>query len=324
MNSNRIILLIILIFTFVSTILAMVHISIQAKAKFVKSGNVNLFKNPLESAILLKIEGEIHSGKSTYQSTGADTVLAKLRDIEDSAEVKGVLIEINSPGGTVGASQEIFQELMYLREKKNKKIVVSMKDLAASGGYYIASAGDFIYAEAGTITGSIGVITISPNISGLLKKYSVEMRVYKAGKYKDILSMFKESTEEEESIIEGLLYDTYNRFISDVARGRKKKVSYIAKIAEGRIYSGEAAVKNKLVDEVGGRREAMSKLSELCGVTKLNLLEEEESPFDRLFSIMGTKFSTLLGTGFQNSFSIKQLKSPILLMMPGSFSLQEL
>ena len=309
MNTNRTILLFILIFTLASTILSMVHIAIQAKSKITKTGNVNVFKNSLDSAILLKVEGEIHSGKSTYQSTGADTVLAKLREIEDSNEIKGVLIEVNSPGGTVGASQEIFEQLMYLREKKNKKVVVSMKDLAASGGYYIASAADYIYTEAGTITGSIGVITVSPNISGLLKKHSIEMRVYKAGKYKDILSMFKDSTEEEDSIIEGLLSDTYNRFIADVAR-------------EGKIYSGEAAVKNKLVDEIGGRREAMSKLSELCGVSNLQLLEEDESPFDRFFNIMGTKLS--LAVGFGNTFSIKQLKSPILLLMPGALSLQEL
>ena len=322
MNTNRTILLFILIFTLASTILSMVHIAIQAKSKITKTGNVNVFKNSLDSAILLKVEGEIHSGKSTYQSTGADTVLAKLREIEDSNEIKGVLIEVNSPGGTVGASQEIFEQLMYLREKKNKKVVVSMKDLAASGGYYIASAADYIYTEAGTITGSIGVITVSPNISGLLKKHSIEMRVYKAGKYKDILSMFKDSTEEEDSIIEGLLSDTYNRFIADVARGRKKKVSLIEKLAEGKIYSGEAAVKNKLVDEIGGRREALSKLSELCGVANLQLLEDDESPFDRFFNIMGTKLS--LAVGFGNTFSIKQLKSPILLLMPGALSLQEL
>ncbi|MBP7283237.1 MAG: signal peptide peptidase SppA [Leptospiraceae bacterium] len=303
--------------------LGMIHISIQAKGKISKTGNVNVFKTSLESAILLKVEGEIHSGKSTYQSTGADTVLAKLREIEDNNEIKGVLIEINSPGGTVGASQEIFEQLMYLREKKNKKVVVSMKDLAASGGYYIASAADYIYTEAGTITGSIGVITVSPNISGLLKKYSVEMRVYKAGKYKDILSMFKDSTEEEDAIIEGLLSDTYNRFISDVARGRKKKVSTIEKLAEGKIYSGEAAVKNKLVDEIGGRREAFAKLTELCGVTNLQLLEDEDSPFDRFFNVLGAKLSILSGLGSSNSFNIKSLKSPILLIMPGAFSIQE-
>lgn len=316
MTTNRTLLLFILIFTFTSTVLAMIHISIQAKSKIARTGNVNVFKNTTDSALLLKIEGEIHSGKSTYQSTGADTVLAKLREIEDSNEIKGVLVEVNSPGGTVGASQEIFDELIYLKEKKNKKIVVSMKDIAASGGYYIASAADYIFTEAGTITGSIGVITISPNISGLLKKYSVEMRVYKAGKYKDILSMFKDATEEEESITDSMLSDTYARFISDVAKGRKKKVSQIEKLAEGKIYSGESAVKNKLVDEIGGRREALAKLSELCGVTNLNLLEDEENPFDRFFNIMGTK----LGVN-SNPIQIGSFKSPILLILPAALKM---
>lgn len=317
MTTNRTLLLFILIFTFTSTVLAMIHISIQAKSKIAKTGNVNVFKNATDSAVLIKIEGEIHSGKSTYQSTGADTVLARLREVEDNNDIKGVLIEVNSPGGTVGASQEIFEEIIYLREKKNKKVVVSMKDLAASGGYYIASAADYIYTEAGTITGSIGVITISPNISGLLKKYSVEMRVYKAGKYKDILSMFKDATEEEVAIVENMLNDTYTRFISDVAKGRKKKVSQIEKLAEGKIYSGEAAVKNKLVDEIGGRREALTKLSELCGVANLNLLEDEESPFDRFFNIMGSK----LGVS-TNPIQLNQLKSPILLMLPAALKFQ--
>ena len=118
MNTNRTILLFILIFTFTSTILGMMHIAIQSKSKITKTGNMNVFKNTLESAVLVKVEGEIHSGKSTYQSTGADTVLDKLREIEDNNDIKGVLIEINSPGGTVGASQEIFEQLKYLREKK--------------------------------------------------------------------------------------------------------------------------------------------------------------------------------------------------------------
>ena len=154
MNTNRSILLFILIFTIVSTILGMIHISIQAKGKISKTGNVNVFKTSLESAILLKVEGEIHSGKSTYQSTGADTVLAKLREIEDNNEIKGVLIEINSPGGTVGASQEIFEQLMYLREKKNKK-VISNNELAIEGKFLF----------------TIGTLEPRKNISTVIEAY---------------------------------------------------------------------------------------------------------------------------------------------------------
>ncbi|MBE8310269.1 S49 family peptidase, partial [Leptospira borgpetersenii] len=119
---------------------------------------------------------------STFESTGSESILQKLRDIEQNPNIKGILIEINSPGGTVGASQEVYNELMRLR--KTRKIVVSMKDMAASGGYYIASAADKIFALSGTITGSIGVIAMAPNIKGLLDRYGVKMRTYKEGKYK--------------------------------------------------------------------------------------------------------------------------------------------
>ena len=316
MNKIKLILLSILGLCLLSGLLILVSIGMQAKQRMNKNSKENLFSKSSNSAILLKVNGEIHSGKSTYQSTGADTVLATLRSIENRDEVKGILLEIDSPGGTVGASQEIFDELMYLRKEKKKKIVVSMKDLAASGGYYIASAADYIYTQAGTITGSIGVITMSPNISGLLKKYSVEMRVYKAGKYKDILSMFKTSTKEEDEIIKSLLNDTYNRFISDVAIGRGMKKEIIAKLAEGKIYSGENAVRSKLADAIGGRREAMKMLSELAGA-ELELLEDEENPFNRIFEILGAKFQ---GIQIQksNPLFLDLKKFPVLVILPSA------
>jgi protease-4 len=301
---------------FASTVLVLVDIGIQAKNKLKLTSKDKMFNKPGNSALLLKVNGEIHSGRSTVQSTGADSILAELRSIEDREEVKGILIEVDSPGGTVGASQEIYDELMYLRNEKGKKIVISMKDLAASGGYYIASASDFIYTQAGTITGSIGVITMSPNISGLLKKYSVEMRVYKAGKYKDILSMFKTATKEEDEIIRKLLSDTYNRFIKDVSLGRKMDLSLISKLAEGKIYSGEEAVKVKLADGIGGRREAHKKLNELVG-EDLELIQSEENPFDRFFEILGVKTNRLsISPVFKD---IKQF--PVLVILPSAISI---
>ncbi|TQE50862.1 signal peptide peptidase SppA, partial [Leptospira borgpetersenii] len=143
----------------------------------------------------------------------SESILQKLRDIEQNPNIKGILIEINSPGGTVGASQEVYNELMRLR--KTRKIVVSMKDMAASGGYYIASSADKIFALSGTITGSIGVIAMAPNIKGLLDRYGVKMRTYKEGKYKDSLSLFRDSTPEEDEMIQKMLSDTYNEFVQD-------------------------------------------------------------------------------------------------------------
>jgi protease IV len=316
MERNKFILLLVLLLTAVSTILSLFSITTSSlKTTKLSGGQKYLREAGGAGAVLIKIEGEIHSGKSTYSSTGADTILRRIKDISEKPDIKGVLIEINSPGGTVGASQEIFEELLELR--KTKKIVVSMKDLAASGGYYIASAADYIYAEPGTITGSIGVITMSPNISGLLEKLNVKMNVYKAGRYKDIMSTFKNPTDEEEKIIIDMLDDTYKRFLSDIMRGRNITKEMVDKAAEGRIFSGERAIKVHLVDALGGRREAMTKLSELCeyeGI--LPLQEDEDSPFDRMMQMFNTK----LNVSFQSVFPMHQeiYKSPILLILPSA------
>ncbi|MCB1143096.1 MAG: signal peptide peptidase SppA [Leptospiraceae bacterium] len=312
MERNKILLFFILLFTLISTILGLFTITSKSN-KQSKIQTQKIMKEGV-GAVLIRIEGEIHSGKSTYSSTGADTVLSKIREVSEKPDIKGILLEINSPGGTVAASQEIFEELLSLR--KEKKIVVSMKDLAASGGYYIASAADYIYAEPGTITGSIGVITMSPDLTGLMEKMNVRMNVYKAGKYKDILSMFREATSEEEGIINDLLSDTYKRFLSDISRGRNLALNKVEKAAEGKIYSGERAIKMQLVDAIGGRKEALEKLSELCGQEgQLQLFEEEESPFDRMLHLFNNKL-----TGITNHLPMHSeiYKSPVLLVLPSA------
>ncbi len=314
MERNKYLLWFIFLFTGLSVIVGLFSLKPSPTKNYNKFGNVKIFG---DSIYLLKIEGEIHSGKSTYTTTGASTVLEKLREIEDKNEIKGIIVEINSPGGTVGASQEIFEELLYL--KKSKKIVVSMKDVAASGGYYIASASDFIFAEPGTITGSIGVIAMSANIAGLLEKYNVKVNVYKKGKYKDILSMFKDPSAEEREIIQSLLESTYRRFIKDISRGRNLSEKEVEKFAEGKIFSGEDALKNKVIDGIGGRRDAQAKISELLGIKEiLPIVEEEESPFDKFFNIVNNKFLGNVSRDFKSIILEEIYKTPILLIMPNS------
>ncbi|WP_423789751.1 signal peptide peptidase SppA [Leptospira perolatii] len=267
-------------------------------------------------AALVKIDGEIHSGHSTFESTGADTILEQLRSIEEDPNIVGVLIEINSPGGSVGASQEIYRELMHLRKDKNIKIVVSMKDIAASGGYYIAAAADKIYALGGTITGSIGVIAIAPNIKGLLDRYGVKVRTFKEGKYKDSLSLFRDNTAEEDDMIQKMLSDTYEEFIEDVSKGRNQTVKFVQALAEGRIYSGHDAFRNKLVDDIGGRREALSELSKLCNYDgTLPLYEEEHNPLDRFFQLLQSKMN---GFSSEKALLNELRRSPVLVLYPES------
>ncbi len=312
MERNQLLLLFTFLLTLTATLLGIAHIVTDSSSSKFSSGTGGaLFQSSEIGAAVIKISGEIHSGESTFDSVGADSVLQELRDLEHDVNVKGILIEINSPGGTVAASQEIYNELLHLR--KTKKIVVSMKDVAASGGYYIAAASDYIFAENGTITGSIGVISFSPNFKGLMDRYGVSMRTYKAGKYKDMYSPFRDSTSEEEDIINKQLMDTYHKFVEDVARGRNKTVKSIEELAEGKIYSGEDAFRNKLVDDIGGRREAHAKLSELCQYEGLiPLYEKEVSPLDKLMMNFGVMFQGNTNTKKMSLI----LSSPVLVMLP--------
>lgn len=319
MERSRAILLFTFLLTLISVLLGFFIIGLSTtgnKYSKLSNGSGGLLATDEVGAALIRIYGEIHSGESTNSSTGSETILASLREIGEKPNIKGILLEIDSPGGTAAASQEIYNELMHLR--KTKKIVTSMKDMAASGGYYIASASDSILALNSTLTGSIGVVTIQPNIKGFLDKYGVEIRTYKSGKYKDILSLFRPNTAEEDTIVQKLLDDTYTQFIEDVARGRNKTVKSIEELAQGRIYSGQEAFRNKLVDDIGGRREAITKLSELCQYDgEIPLFEEEVAPFEKMLRALGGVISNNPKLEFLHQFSRSKLSSPVLLIYPG-------
>ena len=273
----------------------------------------DLFTKPKGNVSLIKIMGAIHSGKSTYNSTGSDTILEKLKTAEKDDKIKAILLEINSPGGTVGASQEIYKEIIRLKNKK--KVIVSMKDTAASGGYYIASAADFIFALEGTITGSIGVISIMPNIKDLLDKNGIKVNVFRAGTYKGIPSFFSDSNAGADSIFQALILDTHKQFIEDISSGRNKDIKEITKLADGRVYSGKQAFKNKLIDGLGGRRESLKKIEELTGIKKAIISSEFNNPFDRFIQLIEMSRVSFFG----DSSLTKIINSPILLILPSFY-----
>ncbi len=317
MDRNRIALAITFVVTILALFVGLINLaSTVSPSKLTKVEGGSGFGTERLGAALIKIEGEIHSGSSSFETAGAQTILEQLRAIEDDSNIVGVLLEINSPGGSVGASQEIYKEIMYLRKEKNKKVVVSMKDIAASGGYYIASAADKIFALGGTLTGSIGVIAIAPNIKGLLDRYGVKVRTFKEGKYKDSLSLFRDNTPEEDVMIQKMLSDTYEEFIEDVSKGRNQTVKFVQALAEGRVYSGQDAFRNKLVDDIGGRREALAELSKLCNYDGiLPLYEEETNPWDRFFQLLQQAKAGSFFGGERILF--RELKrSPVLVLYP--------
>ena len=199
----------------------------------------------------------------TQQGVDADKVVKLLKKYEKDDDIKAIVLRVDSPGGAVAPSQEIHDAVV--RTKKSKKVVVSMGNLAASGGYYVSAPADKIYAEPGTLTGSIGVIFMHFNVRGLLDWAKVEETTLKTGKYKDTLSPFRPVAETDKEEIQGLSDDIYGQFVDAVAKGRGLPEAKVREIAEGRIYTGRKAKELKLVDELGGLDDAVAAAWQLAG-----------------------------------------------------------
>jgi protease-4 len=196
-----------------------------------------------------------------------DDLLRELKAHRDNPLVKAVVLRINSPGGVVGPTQELHAAVMRLREA-GKPVVASLGAVAASGGYYVAVAADRIYANPGTLTGSIGVIFQLPNVDGLMKKVGVDYVVVKAGRYKDIGNIARPMAPEERRILQTLLDDVHAQFIAAVATGRKLDPTEVVGFADGRIVSGAQAKDLHMVDALGGLEEALDGAATLAGLSR--------------------------------------------------------
>ncbi len=175
------------------------------------------------------------------------------------------MLRVNSPGGTVAASQEILSEVKKAK-KAGKKVVVSMADLCASGGYYVSTHADRIYADPGTLTGSIGVYIGGINATGLAKKIGIRVEVIKSGAFKDILSPWRDMTDEERNLLQEAVTDVYDQFVAEVATGRNMPEDKVRPLADGRIFTGKKAKEVGLVDEMGGLHEAILGAAKMAGI----------------------------------------------------------
>jgi len=191
-------------------------------------------------------------------------VLDAIQQFSQDDRVKAVVLRIDSPGGAVGASQEIFSAARRL--DKEKPVVASLGNVAASGGFYSAVGARYIVSNPGTITGSIGVIMKIPNLGRLMEKLGIKTTVLKSGRLKDLASVTRDLTEEERQVLQGVMDDVHDQFISDVAEGRGLDPSKVRAIADGRIFSGRQALGLKLVDELGGLQAAVNKAAEFAGM----------------------------------------------------------
>lgn len=195
-------------------------------------------------------------------------VYYRLQLAAEDPDVRGVILRVDTPGGEVTASDILYHEILKFREETAKPVVTLMMGIAASGGYYVASASDRIIAHPSTITGSIGVISIFPNLKELFSKIGVEMNVIKSGKLKDSGSSFRDMTEEEKALFQSIVDELYQKFLDVVLHGRGNVLSLdeLKTLADGRIYTAQQAHKLKLVDEIGYFDAALEKVKSLAGI----------------------------------------------------------
>jgi len=209
------------------------------------------------------VEAKGTIGEAAPAGIDSDKIVKLLKKYEKDDDIKAIVLRVDSPGGAVAPSQEIYDAVK--RIKARKKVVVSMGGMAASGGYYISAPADRIFAEPGTLTGSIGVIFLHFNVRGLLEWAKIEETTLKSGKYKDTLSPFRPIQETDREEIQSISDDVYSQFVQAVAQGRGMPEARVREIAEGRIYTGKRAKELKLVDELGGFDDAVAAAWGLAG-----------------------------------------------------------
>jgi len=231
---------------------------------------------------VVPVVGTITSAETSVggiQSTATPGGLADaLRQAADDPSVVAVVLEINSPGGGVTASDEMHQSILDFKKNTGKPVVVSMGDTAASGGYYISTAADRIVANEATITGSLGVVVPLLNFSEAAEKYGITQKYIKSGEFKAMGSSWKELTPEEREIFQSIVDESYAEFVDVISEGRDMSKDRVRELADGRWYSGSRAEELGLVDSFGGLDEAAAIAAERAGATETTVVRYVETP----------------------------------------------
>ncbi|MGE7765143.1 signal peptide peptidase SppA [Peribacillus sp. NPDC096540] len=253
----------------------------------------------------------------TIQDTGEASLLSsatynhrafmdKLKMAEENDDIKGIILRVNSPGGGVVESAEIYDKILDIKKVK-KPVYVSMGSMAASGGYYISAPADKIYASPETMTGSLGVIMQGYNYEKLAKKYGVEFETIKSGPHKDIMSPTREMTGDEREILQDMIDNSYDQFVKIIADGRGMTENEVRKIADGRIYDGRQAKENHLIDDFGHLDDVIAAMKTDIGKKDAQVIRyTDEAGFGSLFSMGAQK---MLGNDVETAVLTKILSS---------------
>jgi protease IV len=249
---------------------------------------------------VISIDGVIVENDPPYSFvpdsfTSARKIKKTLGEIKKDSSVKGVILRVNSPGGSAAASEEIYQEINAFKRETQMPIYSYFSDIAASGGLYVAMASDNITANPATITGSIGVIISYLNFQGLAEQYGVRNIVYKSGEFKDILNEFRNPTESEKQIMQSLVSDTYESFVNAIKDGRKLPDEKVRIIADGRVFSAKGAQGVNLVDQIGTFENSVTSIKNKLKLEKATVVEYGRPDFfETLFGAVSHKFNLSL------------------------------
>ncbi|NOY77019.1 MAG: signal peptide peptidase SppA [Calditrichaeota bacterium] len=244
----------------------------------VPGSNITTISSGGDKIALVELRGVIYDSRD---------LVRQFKRYGEDRSIKAIVFRVDSPGGGVAASQEIYEQIRKVRES-GKPVVVSMGSVAASGGYYVSCGADSIVANPGTTTGSIGVILETTDVAGLLKKLGVEVNVVKSGKFKDTGSPFRKMTKEEKAYLQKYIDNAYHQFVNVVSKERHIPEDKVLKIADGRIFTGEQALKLGLVDKLGTYEDAIQLAAKMAGIrgkpSLVKMQKRKRTVFDLLFS----------------------------------------
>ncbi len=238
-------------------------------------------------------------------------IVSQIRTMAEDERVKAVLVRVESPGGAVAPSQEIYQALNELRSRYEKPVVVSMGTIAASGGYYIACAADSVLALPGTLTGSIGVILQFPDLREVFRKVGIGMETIKSGDHKDMGSPFRQMTDSERNLLQEMVDDVYGQFVEVVALGRGMSKDSVRALADGRIFSGRQALMLGLIDRTGSYHDALAVAGGMGGMGDEPEITKPKKPKKSIFDIL----TEAAGNFSDPAGQISALSSPRLLYL---------
>ncbi len=300
---NKYINYLILFLFIISIVLGLIIISqSSSKKEFISQ------KYAKDKIAIVELVGEIYfrDTTSSFIKKDVDYYVTKLTTLFKRKDVKGIILKINSAGGSVAAVQRLYHQIKKLKSKYKKPIVGYVSELCASGGYYVASACDKILSCEGGVIGSVGVILQVGNISGLLKKIGVNIEVIKSSKYKDVGSIFREMLPEERQMFESLVNTAYEQFINAIIEGRGLTREEVMKFADGRVFIAPQAVELKMIDGIGDEEDAVEEVKKLAKIKgQIEIMKEKPTIFDFLQQVT---YETKIGIQQYNFNDLKKFR----------------